>query len=471
MPGMNPPPHPTDAAADRLHAGAGLTTAPANTRRGDPQPAHDSAAIKNMQQLLQLRWIAVVGQVAAIAVVHFGFGIELPLRPMLSVLAGLALFNLLSTLYWRLRHRVTDTALLVGLLVDVGSLTAQLQLSGGITNPFVFLYLLQVGLAAVLLRIRSAWIVAAAASACLVMLAILHSPVTIPAHPERGLADPYVQGLVICFVLNTILLVLFITRIGRISRARDQRLAALRQQAAEEEHIVRMGLLASGAAHELGTPLATLAVILGDWRHLPEFRANPELDEDLQVMQTQVMRCKSIVTNILASAGEPRGEAPAQTTMHAFFDALVQHWRDTRSFTQLDYQNRFGSDVTIVADPGLKQTIDNILDNALESSPDWVGLVVRREGRELVVDVSDNGGGFSDAMLAQLGKPYQSSKSEPGHGLGLFLSVNVARTLGGTLSARNRSHGGALVSMRLPLSALTLDQEEDESDDDIAAAP
>ena len=108
-------------------------------------------------------------------------------------------------------------------------------------------------------------------------LALFGRPLALPPDHDRGLPSLYIQGMLICFVLNAALLVIFITRISRNLRARDARLADLRQRAAEEEHIVRMGLLASGAAHELGTPLATLAVILGDWRRMPPFAADPEL--------------------------------------------------------------------------------------------------------------------------------------------------------------------------------------------------
>jgi two-component system sensor histidine kinase RegB len=230
----------------------------------------------------------------------------------------------------------------------------------------------------------------------------------------------------------------------------------LRQRAAEEEHIVRMGLLASGAAHELGTPLATLAVILGDWQHMQPFAAEPELRQEIEEMQAQVARCKTIVTGILLSAGEARGEAPAQTTVNAFLDELVAEWRATRPIDTLAYSTAFGDDVAIVSDSALKQTIYNVLDNALEASPRWVGLEAARDGDWLSLTVSDAGPGFAPEMLAQLGKPYLSSKGRPGGGLGLFLVVNVARTLGGTVSARNRPEGGAAVTLRLPLAAITL---------------
>jgi len=439
-----------------------LDVAVADSSLSEDASPRDSAGMKNMQQLIQLRWFALAGQVATILVVHFGFQIRLPLLPMLVVLVLLAAFNLASLWRWRRRQEVTDDALLLSLLVDVVTLTALLHLSGGVANPFVFLYLLQVVLGAVLLRPRSSWVVVAATSLGFIGLILFPGPVVIPVEPARALADPYVQGLLLCFLLNAILLVVFITRISRILRARDARLADLRQRAAEDEHIVRMGLLASGAAHELGTPLATLSVILGDWRHMPPFTEQPELQQEIDEMQAQLSRCKTIVTGILQSAGDARGEAPVETTVYGFLDELMAEWRASRPVQDMEYRNSFGEDLPIISDWGLKQMIHNVLDNALEASPQWVGLYASRDGGRLVLRVRDDGPGFAPALLAQFGKPYQSSKGRPGGGLGLFLSLNVARSLGGSISALNRAEGGAVVTMLLPLSSITHGESHDD---------
>lgn len=258
------------------------------------------------------------------------------------------------------------------------------------------------------------------------------------------------------FALNAVLLVVFVTRINRNLRERDAHLAALRQHAAEEDHIVRMGLLASGAAHELGTPLASLSVILNDWRRMPELGGRDELAEDLAEMETSLQRCKSIVTGILVSAGEARGEGSAPTTVAAFLTALVEEWRNARSARTLYFTNTFGEDVAIVSDIALKQVIFNVLDNAYEVSRDWVELLAEREDDKLVLSISDRGPGFAREMLAQLGKPYQSSKGRAGGGLGLFLVVNVVRKLGGMVTAENHRKRGATVRLVLPLSTLAI---------------
>lgn len=432
----------------------------ATDMRGSAGRSDNATGHKNMQQLIQLRWIAVIGQIVTIEIVYYGFGIHLPMNHMLAVLIGLVAFNIASMLRWRTHREVTNGELFVALLVDVSMLTAQLYLSGGATNPFVFLYLLQVTLGAVLLKPWSMRIMVGLTTTCFAGLALFGQPLALALNPHRGLSSPYIQGMLICFALNAALLVTFISRINRNLRERDAHLADLRQRAAEEEHIVRMGLLASGAAHELGTPLATLAVILGDWRRMPVFTADPELLQEVGEMQAQILRCKAIVSGILLSAGEARGEAPVKTTVCTFLDDLVEEWRTTRPGAALVYQNRFGHDMSMVSDSALKQMLCNVLDNAIEASPRGLRLDVARDSESLTLTVTDAGTGFASGMLAHFGKPYQSSKGQPGRGLGLFLVFNVARTLGGTVTARNRPEGGAIVTITLPLETITLEEDE-----------
>jgi two-component system sensor histidine kinase RegB len=418
-----------------------------------------AAGHTNMLQLIELRWIAVVGQVTTIAGAILIFHVSLPLVQMLQVLACLIAFNVASHLRWHEKRPVTNRELFAALLVDVAMFTLQLYLSGGTTNPFAFLYLLQVIISAVLLEAWSTWTIVGITLACLAGLAVFAKPLALPFDHARGIGSLYVQGLLICFALNAALLVIFVSRISDTLRAKAAQLADLRQRAAEEEHIVRMGLLASGAAHELGTPLATLSVILGDWKRMPEFKKNPELLEEIAEMQAQLKRCKSIVSGVLLAAGETRGESAARTTIRTFLDQLVDEWKGSRPVHGFTYHNRIGEDVRIVFDSALRQMIDNVLDNALEASPEWVGLEATVEHGTLRLSVTDAGPGFAPAMLAQFGKPYQSSKGRPGGGLGLFLVVNVARTLGGSVSASNRPEGGAQVILSLPLSALALGGE------------
>ena len=189
-------------------------------------------------------------------------------------------------------------------------------------------------------------------------------------------------------------------------------------------------------------------------------KENTELQQDLDEAQAQLIRCKRTLSGILLAAGETRGESSVKTTLRTFFDDIVQEWRSTRDGVSLEYQSEFCGDLPIAADSTVQQMVHNVLDNALESSPQWVGLTVMPEGDTLQIQVSDRGRGFPPSMLERLGTPYQSSKGRTGRGLGLFLSINVAHSLGGRLLARNDPNGGAVVTIYLPLSALTIPLDE-----------
>ena len=426
---------------------------------GEP-PAR--AGHDNMLQLVQLRWLAVAGQLATILLTHFAFRIDLPLPPMLAVLLGLVALNIASLALLRLPRRISNAELFGALLLDVAALTAQLYLSGGATNPFVSLFLLQVVLGSVLLDRWSTWVIVVATSIAFAVLTFAYRPITLPPGFAVSLFRLHIQGMWVCFALVAVLLVMFVTRINGNLRAQDARLADIRQQAAEEEHIVRIGMLASGAAHELGTPLSTLSVILGDWRRLPAITRDAELREELEEMQAEVQRCKAIVTSILLSSGDARGEESAATTARVFLDRVVADWRTARGHRNADYVDMFGTDVPIASDIVLQQVVYNLLDNAAEVSPDWIGIRLARNRDELVFTVSDSGPGFAADQLANLGKPYNSTKPRLGAGLGLFLVGNVMRKLGGSIAARNRNEGGAEVTLRLPLESIALLETDDE---------
>jgi len=415
---------------------------------------------KNMLHLIHLRWLAVGGQIATILVATWGFGIQLPMFNMLAVMVCLIAFNIGSHLRWHEERVVSNRELFLAMLVDIASLTAQLYFTGGINNPFVFLFLLQVILSAVLLRAESTWLVVAITTLCLAFLSIVNKPLVWPLNSTYKLADLYATGLVICFVLNAALLVIFITRIGRNLRAGDAALASLRQRAAEEEHIVRMGLLASGAAHELGTPLATMSVVLGDWKRMPQFSNDPAMLEEIEEIEGQLMRCKSIVSGILLSAGETRGESSSKTSLNEFFESLVEEWESSRPAQYFEYTNSIDEEFTVAFDSTVKQMVFNVLDNALEVSPNWLRFEVSKNQEQLFLTVADQGPGFRADILEQVGTPYNSSKGRPGGGLGLFLVMNVARTLGGTLTVNNRKEGGAEVVIALPLNALILQENK-----------
>jgi two-component system sensor histidine kinase RegB len=422
--------------------------------RQKPAPAGPSAETttsENMRQLVQLRWIAVAGQLVTILAVHFGLGVQLPLAPMLLLVGVLALANL-DGAYWLVRRVEANLQILSALLLDTAALTAQLYLSGGAANPFISLYLLQVVLGAILLERRSVWILVAVTSLCYAGLSQFSLPLVYPTGLPLAAGDLYRIGAWISFALICVLLTLFISRISRNLRLRDAHVAELRRHAVEEDSIVRMGLFASGAAHELGTPLASLSVILNDWRRMPDLAGDPMLAEDLAVMEAEVRRCKSIVGDILDSAGAPRGEAMNRMAAPRLVDELTTAWRAGHPKVVLSIRYDGPEGAIAVSSPAFRQAVWNLLDNAAEVSPDDVALHASADPDEFSVCVLDSGPGFDPARLAAIGKPQASAKG-PGHGVGLFLAANAVRKLGGRLEASNRTGGGAEVRLVLPLAA------------------
>lgn len=418
--------------------------------------------------LTQLRWLAVFGQLATIIVAATVLKVRLPLAPLLLVPLLLIVVNLTLAGIVNRRRAFSQRELFMALLIDVVALCWQLYHSGGATNPFTFLFLLQIVIGAIILEARWSWLVALNASLCMALLTFRYRPLALP--PAYA-ADPfrlYIQGSLFCFVLAAVLLTVFVVRLDRNRRESDGQLAALRQQAAEEDHIIRMGLLASGAAHELGTPLSSISVILGDWSREPAIANDPDMAADLADVRRELARCKMIVSGILMSAGEVRGIDPAVTGVRAFIEDIAGEWR-ARMSGELRLIDQVAQDVPIIADPGLRQVIGNVIDNAAEVSPHLVVIEAWLEGvgaeAVLVLTVSDRGPGFPPEMLGRIGQPYTSSKGRDGGGLGLFLVVNVLRKLGGNVAVENRPGGGASVQLAIPLATLALDPGEARGDD------
>ncbi|MFD2135097.1 ATP-binding protein [Novosphingobium resinovorum] len=352
------------------------------------------------------------------------------------------------------------------LMIDVVALCWQLYYSGGATNPFTFLFLLQIVIGAIILEARWSWLVALNACLCMALLTFFYEPLQLPDRLAGDHFHLYIYGSLFCFVLAAVLLIVFVVRLDRNRRESDARLADYYQQAAEEDHIIRMGLLASGAAHELGTPLSSISVILGDWSHEPTIRDDPDMAADLADVRRELERCKTIVSGILMSAGEVRGVDPAVTTVRGFIDDLAEEWR-TRIPGELRVIDRMAGDVEIIADPGLRQIVGNVIDNAIEVSPDLVLIEVWLEGGRCP---ESGTAGHADRKRP---RPRLRARSAAPHrpalyldqgarrgGLGLFLVVNVIRKLGGAVSVENRETGGASVQLAIPLATLALEEQE-----------
>ena len=412
---------------------------------------------KNLLQLIYLRAVAIIAQVVALFVVHYGIGFPLPLWAMMSVIGLQVLLNLAATLRYSRAGVITDFSLFLELLVDVAAFAGVIFLSGGATNPFISLFLLQVIIGAVLLRPPYAWTLAGVTTFCYLLLAVMPVPLIDGRHSHL---DPafhlHVLGMLVSYAVAAFLLVAFVTKINRNLRERDESFAQLREQVAEEAQLMRFGLLATSAAHELGTPLSTLSVILKDWEDLGPPDAAEERADDITMMSAQLKRCKEIVSSILASSGEVRGEAARLSTLHDFFDQAMQDWQNLRRPTQLNYRRVMADDMPIVADKVIERILFNVLDNAHEASPTQVDVDVQALPHAVQVTVRDYGVGFTPQGLPRFGQLHASEKSGTARGVGLYLVVTTLKKLGGSAQPQNHPQGGAVVTLTIPLSAIRI---------------
>jgi two-component system, sensor histidine kinase RegB len=394
---------------------------------------------KNFLQLFWLRLIAVFGQIFVILATHYFLKISLPLKPMFLIVSALLLINFYSFFYYKLQKKITDQTLFFQLLFDVAAFTAQLYFSGGISNPFISLFLLQVIIAAILLKRIYACIISAVTVLCYVWLSFNYQKLhALHQHGEGDFLSLHLQGMLISYVFAAILLLVFVTKIIANLNERDR-------QIIEEEKLVKIALVATGAAHELSTPLSTIAIILSDLKA----SAKKEFLNEISIAETQINRCKNILSNVLLSSRLERFEKAQITLAKEAFDGLVEDWKELRNPQNLIYDFAILGEKKIIFDESLKQAFFNILDNAFEASPDWVGLKVEDIKNEIIATITDRGLGFDAKILPKIGQENITNKS--GNGLGLFLATSALRRIGGSLVAKNLKSGGAQVEVKFSI--------------------
>lgn len=404
---------------------------------------------KNLLQLVWLRLIAIVGQILVILFVNYFLEISLPLTQMFVVVLALFFVNFVSFFRYKSQKNISDKSLFIELLFDVIALTFQLYFSGGISNPFISLFLLQVIISAILLRRIYACIIGTITTACYILLGFNYQELHALHHQNHGdFFNLHLHGMLISYVFATILLLIFVTKIIKNLNERDRDIYLLKQQSNEEEKLIRIALLATGAAHELSTPLSTISVILGDLKKTDFANSKEEFLQDIEVMETQLDRCKKTLSDILSYSGNERFEQAKALLAKEAFDSLIAAWNKLRKPKNLIYDFCIKGDKKIILDEALTQVFFNIFDNAFDESPDWISVKVFENQNEITLEVEDRGGGFRNEILQKIGQPNITTKN--GNGLGLFLAISVLRRIGGSLQAKNLTNG-AQVEIKFPI--------------------
>jgi two-component system sensor histidine kinase RegB len=393
---------------------------------------------------------------AALALVYFDIPIHL-----LSIVVAIGTMLLLNGwTWWRLRHAasVSDGELFVQLLGDIAALTLLFYFTGGYSNPLVWMYLLPLAIAAVALPPRLVWAITGLATACYSTLVFFHVPLShLHVNDLVGVGlDTHLAGMWLGFIVSALLVAGFVSRIGQNLRENDRLIAEAREQVLESERMLALGALAAATAHELGTPLATMAILAGELSE--EHAGNPALAQDLALLRKEIGRCKEILSSLAASAGQMRGEGASSIALDDFLGETLQRWRDTRPALQFDCQLQGVTPAPrIAADRTLGQALVNLLDNAADASPARIEMHGGWDAAELRIDIRDFGSGLSPEIAARAGTPFFTTKQEKGMGIGLYLARTILGRHGGDVHLESHAQGGTLTRIRLPLAGLAVE--------------
>lgn len=407
----------------------------------------------NLSWLLKLRWSAIAGQAATIVFVDRLMDIRLPMVPLFVVI-GLEVISNVAGVRWAKRAKVVrdwQLGLILGL--DVVFLSALLYFTGGPFNPFSFLYLVYVAQAAVVLPARWTWGLVGLSFGCLGVLFLKHTWLvdahTLHSDPggHRAFLVMHVQGMWIAFGIAAGFIVYFVSRVTR-------ELGRARVHAARAEKLGSLATLATGAAHELSTPLSTIAVVAKELeRDLEQGVSAQEAISDARLIRQEVERCREILLQMTADAGGAAGEGFQEISVSELLEAAM---RGLASREQLDLCLENGAERCSLYVPphAAGQALRGVLKNALQASPPTKKVVVRvvRDGSSCRFEVKDQGAGMSGDILARAGEPFFSTK-QPGQGmgLGLFLTRVVLERLGGRIDLTSTPGIGTNAVLTVPL--------------------
>jgi two-component system, sensor histidine kinase RegB len=418
-----------------------------------------------LRTLSNLRWLAVGGQSAALFLVYFALGYSLPILYCAVAIAISAALNVVLAVRYPPAHRLTNREATFYLAFDVLQLAALLYLTGGIANPFALMFVAPVVIAAATLNLGNVLILAGIAFASVSLIAIVHRPLPWPAGEVLLLPQLYQAGIWTALVIGIGFTSVYAWRIASESARMSAGLAATQLALSREHRLAALGALATAAAHELGTPLGTIAVVARELeRSLPE--NSPEV-EDVRLLREQAERCRTIIAR-LANPEEALLGSTARLPLGAFLDdiASIHRGEDLEIRVSVIPPGDDSPEPQVWRAPKLLHGLGNIIENAADFANALVAVTAGWDERFLFISVADDGPGFAPEIFEALGEPYITSR--PGHhalgesdigpqgsldehegmGLGFFIAKILLEQTGGLVNAENPPGGGALVSIR-----------------------
>jgi len=420
----------------------------------DIKDMHSSHRL-NQRRLFILRNIVLCTQLSSVIIAHNLLGMELPMLAITIILSVYGLLNISTWWYFKIKSKITNDILFSQLVIDVFIFAILLYFTGGGYNPFITLLLFPLMIVAVTLPRKYAWIMALLAIFCYSVLMVFHIPLSPMNLHDSADLDLHVIGMWFSFLFGVGFIVLFVVKMENTLRQRDHILAQARERALRDDHLVALGTFAAGAAHELGTPLSSMAVIANE---IEKNTNNTEIAEQATILREQIDRCKTTLTQILARAGEARAEGGNREAINHYLKNILNQWKKMRPTANIRYQLKGVQPApVIITDKTLNQAIINLLNNAADASIDHVEVIGRWNTESLWIDVHDRGSGLASGANHVVSQPFYTTKKH-GQGLGLFLTHAVINRLGGTITLTNRNEGGVCAKISLPLARMLATQ-------------
>jgi len=401
----------------------------------------------NWRVLLQLRAIAIMGQAACVFIIFIFFDAVENASLMAAIIAVYALIN--GILWVRLRNPELpgNKSYLFQILLDIFELSIMFYLSGGSDNPFIFYYLVPLSIAAVVLPLKYVVCIAISAICAFSFLSIYNVPLPEFAENDLSFTVPHL-ALWFNFVMCCLFITGFITHIVGYMKRQQNWLSDSREHLLQDEQILAIATHAAGTAHELGTPLNSMKLIVEEL--LEDIQGNETAHQDVQQLKTQLDNCTKILRNLSEEARINEHWHNDITDASQYMSKILDKWRILRPDVSLDYQEKKEKPPLIRVDPTLDQAFLNLLNNAADANPNAIQIKAKWNLDEFILTIKDHGAGISNQVLERLGQQLTTTKD--GMGIGFFLSnASVARR-GGTVALYPVEEGGTLTRITIPIA-------------------
>lgn len=421
-------------------------------------PAQEEFVVR-VRTMLLLRWLAILGQLATILFVATVLDFAMPVTASLALVALLALTNLLLRVRFADNRRISEAWASYVLGFDIVQLAAQLGLTGGLTNPFAVLLIAPVMVSATTLSAGRTITLGALVLLAATLLGIFHLP--LPWYPGEQFSPPFlfIGGIWLALICSLAFMGTYAFRVAEERRQLARALSATEVVLARAQHLQALDGLAAAAAHELGTPLATISVVTRELER--ELDESTPLADDIHLLRSQSERCREILAK-LKTLGEDGGSPLTHLAVRTLLEEVVGPHRGTGVELMIDAEGA-GDQPVIWRNPAIHYGLGNLVENAIDFAETLVVVNARWSAAELTITISDDGPGYPDEVFDRIGDPYVSRRDGESSGGGLGLGIFIAKTLLERTGARVsfRSENGAVAIVTWPRDLIDASGEED----------